>query len=151
MDNLKRLLKTEKRHELILGALFVIYTVFQIQTPHSLALLVDNLYGTVIVIFLALTLFTSVNPIIAILGLVAATELLRRSSVASGSTEIMNQLPAENWRTSEMLTENQFPITLEEEVIKNMTPLVHENSVSGDASYKPVLEDDNNATLLSSI
>jgi len=151
MENLKELLKAEKRHQLVLGALFLIYIIFQIQTPHSLALLIDNLYGTVFVIFFALTLFAAVNPIIAVIGILAAVELLRRSKISTGSEELSKQLPTEDRRTFDMMAQNQFPMTLEEEVIKNRAPLVHEMSVSGTPSYKPVLEDDNNATLLNSI
>ena len=51
MENLKELMKAEKRHQLVLGALFLVYIIFHINTPHSLALLIDNLYGTVLDIF----------------------------------------------------------------------------------------------------
>jgi hypothetical protein len=150
MENLKGLLKSEKRHQLVLGALFLIYIIFQVQTPHSLALLIDNFYGTIVIIFLALSLFAAVNPIIAVLGLVAAVELLRRSKMSTGTGELTKQLPAENQRTFDMMAENQFPMTLEEEMVAKRAPLV-DGTVSGSASYKPVLEDDNNATLLNTM
>ena len=37
MENLKELMKAEKRHQLVLGALFLVYIIFHINTPHSLA------------------------------------------------------------------------------------------------------------------
>jgi|TARA_Y100000992_G_scaffold191490_1_gene129947 hypothetical protein len=147
MRIIKELLKSEKRHQLILGLLFLIYIIFQIQTPHSLALLIDNLYGTIIVLFLALSLFANVNPVIAVVGLFATIELLRRSKVATGSSELIKQLPAQDKRTSEMMAQNHFPMTLEEEIVAKKVPLV-DGVLSTPASYKPVLEHDNNATLL---
>ena len=117
-------MKAEKRHQVVLGALFLVYIIFNISCPHSLALLVDNLYGTIIVVFLALTLFFAVNPVIAVLGVIAAVELLRRSKVSTGSSAMLNQLPTEDRKAFDMKAQNQFPMTLEEEVIKNRAPLV---------------------------
>ena len=151
MENLKDLLKTEKRHQLVLGALFLIYIIFQVQTPPALASLIDNEVGTIVVIVFALSLFAAVNPIIAVLGLVAAVELLRRSKVSTGSKELSKQLPAEDQKTFDMMAENQFPLTLEEEMVKKRAPLVSDISHSGDSTFKPVLESDGNATLLHSM
>ena len=36
---------------------------------------------------------------------------------------------------------NQFPYTLEQEVVKKMAPIVQSGSVLKKASYKPMLED----------
>lgn len=148
MENLKELMKAEKRHQVVLGALFLVYIIFNINTPHSLALLVDNLYGTIIVVFLALTLFFAVNPVIAVLGVIAAVELLRRSKVSTGSSAMLNQLPTEDRKAFDMKAQNQFPMTLEEEVIKNRAPLV-DSAPAGPPSYKPVLESDGSATAVS--
>jgi len=148
MENLKELMKAEKRHQVVLGALFLVYIIFNINTPHSLALLIDNLYGTIIVVFLALTLFFAVNPVIAVLGVIAAVELLRRSKVSTGSSAMVDQLPTEDRKAFDMKAQNQFPMTLEEEVIRNRAPLV-DSAPSGPPSYKPVLESDGSATAVS--
>ena len=148
MENLKELMKAEKRHQVVLGALFLVYIIFNISTPHSLALLIDNLYGTIIVVFLALTLFFAVNPVIAVLGVIAAVELLRRSKITTGSSAMVDKLPTEERKAFDMKAQNQFPMTLEEEVIKNRAPLVAA-APSGAPSYKPVLESDGSATAVS--
>ena len=135
MENLKELMKAEKRHQLVLGALFLVYIIFHINTPHSLALLIDNLYGTVIAVFLALTLFFAVNPVIAVLGLIAAIELLCRSKITTGSSAMVDKLPTEERKAFDMKAQNQFP-NFEEEVIKNRAPLVAA-APSGAPSYKP--------------
>ena len=121
MENLKELMKAEKRHQLVLGALFLVYIIFHINTPHSLALLIDNLYGTIVVVFLALTLFFAVNPVIAVLGLIAAIELLRRSKIMTGSSAMIDQMPTEDRKAFDMKAQNQFPMTLEEEIIQEQS------------------------------
>ena len=151
MGSFKNLLKFEKHYEYLLGAIFLIYIIFQVQTPHSLALLINNFFGNAVIIFLALSLFMAVHPVIAILGLVVAIELIRRSKSNLGTSLLASQPPPQDRRTFDMMAQNQFPITLEEEVVKNRAPLIHEGSMNSPSTYKPVLEDDNNATLLHSM
>ena len=150
MENLKELMKAEKRHQLVLGALFLVYIIFHINTPHSLALLIDNFYGTVVVIFLALTLFAAVNPVIAVLGVVAAVELLRRSKVVTGTSAMTEQLPTEDRKAFDMMAQNQFPMTLEEEVVKQRAPIVS-SAYATPATFKPVLESNNGATMVANM
>ena len=151
MASFKNLLKFEKHYEYLLGAIFLIYIIFQVQTPHSLALLINNFFGNAVIIFLALSLFMAVHPVIAILGLVVAIELIRRSKSNLGTSLLASQPPPQDRRTFDMMAQNQFPMTLEEEVIKNKAPLISEMSISGKPSYKPVLETSNDTTLLSSM
>lgn len=151
MQNFKKLLKSNKRHELVLGVILLIYIIFQIDTPQGLALHINSVYGTIFVVVVALSLFATVNPIVAIVGILAAIELLRRSKMRIVNGELTKQLPTEDRKTFDVMSQNQFPMTLEEEIVKNRAPLVSKMSVSAAASYKPVLEDDNNATLISSM
>jgi hypothetical protein len=109
--------------------------------------MIDNFYSKVFIMLISISLFYAVNPIVALIGFVAAVELIRRSSL-DNRFNLTNQLPAEDKRTYDMMTMNQFPNTLEEEMVKNMNPVVQADTYLGDASYKPVLEDDNNASIL---
>ena len=84
MKNLNDLLKAEKRHQLLLGVVFVIYILMNVQTPRTLAGLVDNLYGNIAVVVIALSVFTQSSPVVGILALVAAYELIKRSNVGTG-------------------------------------------------------------------
>ena len=43
MKYLKELIKLEKRPEMFLDSLFIIYVLFDIDTPNSLANIVDNM------------------------------------------------------------------------------------------------------------
>ena len=93
MKNLDNLLKAEKRHEVFLGIVFIIYILLNVDTPSGLSKLIDTSLGYVIVAILALTVFASTNPIVGILGLIAAYELLRRSN--GGSLLISSNIPSE--------------------------------------------------------
>ena len=66
--------------EVILFILFVAYLVFQPSTPPVLTPFVDNLFGTIVVISLALYMFLYMHPVLGVLGIFVAYELIRRTS-----------------------------------------------------------------------
>jgi hypothetical protein len=138
MKNLNDLLKAEKRHQLMLGVVFVIYILMNVQTPQTLAELVDNLYGNIIVIVIALSVFTHSNPVVGILALVAAYELIKRSNVGTGDHGVRNYLPSEKSKVMDFSKYNDFPVTLEEQVVSKMAPLV-KHDAPPNSNYKPVL------------
>ena len=136
MKNLKKLIATENRHQIILGVVFLIYIVASVPTPDFLAQMVNTSVGTAIVVILALSMLGCCNPIVAVLGLVAAYELVKRS----GSAAPMAMVPSEVTKLAQMERYNEFPKTLEEEMVQKMTPLVRHPPAHG-ANYKPVLDD----------
>ena len=137
MQNLKKLIATENRHQILLGAVFLIYIVANIQTPHALAEMVNTTVGNAIVIILGLSMIAAANPVVGILGIVAAYELIRRSG---GMSATIRDMPSEVTRLANMNKYNDFPKTLEEEIVNKMAPLVHHPAAPG-ADYKPVLND----------
>ena len=146
MQNLKQLIATENRHQIVLGVVFLLYIVSNFQIPEALAEMVNTPIGNAIVIVLGLSMLAMANPIIGVIGLVAAYELLKRSGQASMSA---GGLPSESSKLADMKQYNQFPKTLEEEIVNKMVPLVHHNSAYTEGSvgiqYKPVLDDTQNA------
>jgi hypothetical protein len=139
MKNLNDLLKAEKRHQLLLGIVMIIYILMNIQTPGPLAGLVDNLYGNIAVILLALSVFASTNHVVGILALISAYEIIKRSNVRTGSHAIRNFLPSENSKVVEFSKYNDFPVTLEEQIVAKMAPLV-KHDAAPNSDYKPVLD-----------
>ena len=138
MKNLNDLLKAEKRHQLMLGVVFVIYILMNVKTPRTLAELVDNLYGNIVVVVIALSVFTQSNPVVGILAMVAAYELIKRSNVGTGNHAIRNYLPSDKSKVMDFSRYNDFPVTLEEQVVKKMAPLV-KHDAPPNSNYKPVL------------
>ena len=138
MKNLNDLLKAEKRHQLMLGVVFVIYILMNVQTPRTLAGLVDNLYGNIVVVVIAMSVFTQSNPVVGILAMVAAYELIKRSNVGTGNHAIRNYLPSDKSKVMDFSRYNDFPVTLEEQVVNKMAPLVKYDAPPN-SNYKPVL------------
>jgi hypothetical protein len=140
MESYQTLFKKSNYHQLAVIAVLILYSVLNIQTPPILANLIDNIYGNLVVILLAFYMFAHMNPIVGVIGIFAAYELIRRSSHSTGSLAIERYLPTEITKSRHLSAFNQFPITLEEEVVKQMAPLV-ETAGPSNLQYKPVSED----------
>lgn len=146
LQDIKKTFNKIQKSHLALSVLFILYLLLDIQLPKALASMVDTTLGNLVVIVAALSLFYSKNNVLAVLGLVVAYELIRRSSGVYG---LMNHVPTQNQKDKmlEKLNEDNKPYTLEEEMVSNILPLV-----SGDImppKYDPVLDDLHNATSLS--
>ena len=66
--------------EIVLSLLIVLYLVFQMKTPSSFANLINHPMGMLVIVVLTIYLFLNVHPILGILLIIAAYELIRRSS-----------------------------------------------------------------------
>lgn len=67
--------------EILILVIFVIYLVLPVKTPHSIAPFIESPLGIVVIFLLAIFLFLYSNPILAVLFVFVAYELLRRSIV----------------------------------------------------------------------
>lgn len=144
MKYLKSLLKTEKTHAVILEILFLIYILFNIQPPYIIAKLVDSTIGNIVVVVFAITIFAAAGPIAGILALLASYSLINRSAIATGGAYRQDENEAEELKMKMLEQYNEFPKTLEEEVVGDMAPIVR-NDDDMQATYKPVLNALNDA------
>ena len=145
MEIYNNLMKKGRQHELLLGGLFIAYSVLDIQTPQFLANLINSRLGSLIVMLVAFSLFFYVNPIIAILGIVAAYELVKRSMIKGGSSDSFVQyLPKYDPQCPDLNAFNQFAPTLEQEIVNKMAPLVGP-SANPNINYRPNLDNDHDA------
>jgi hypothetical protein len=141
MDSFSSLFKKEHMGELILVILFIIYLVMGYKTPEPVANLVDTLVGKIVIFVIVIYLFMNSNPVLAVLALFVAFDLIRRSSAATGIDALQQYAPSEEKKMSQFSAYNQFPYTLEQEVVKKMAPIVQSSSSISPASYKPMLDD----------
>jgi hypothetical protein len=132
---MESLFKKEKMGQLLLSILFVIYLIMGYQTPGPLANMIDNIYGKIIVVVVALILLVKCHPILGVLAIIVAFELIRRSTVDA----VDQYIPSESKKMNEFAAFNQFPYTLEQEVVSQMT-VQQSSAFMQDASFKPVLE-----------
>ena len=142
MENMfKSVMKSN--HHLVLTILLCVFIVFDIQVPNALANMVDNPIGKVVVAALALCLL-SMNTLLGVIGLVAAYVLIQRSANTTGTQAEKDYLPSEAKKNAVMSSMNQFPMTVEEEVIAKMLPMNNQVDLS-QPEFKPVLGDTHNA------
>jgi len=127
--------------EVILSVLFVIYLIMGYDTPEQLASFIDTLFGKIILFLVVVYMFLNCNTIVAILALLVIFDLIRRSSSSQMSNFIATKYqPSEENKTEQFSAFNQFPYTLEQEVIKKMVPTMTPGNSLSKPSYKPILE-----------
>ena len=148
MDSFTELLKKEHMGEFILIILMIIYLVMGFRTPELIANLIDNVIGKVIVILIVIYLFMHANPILAVVATLVAFDLMRRSSESTGLGALQSYAPSEEKKMSQFTAFNQFPYTLEQEVVAKMAPIVRSGSSLTTASYKPLLDNLHDASPL---
>ena len=162
-------LVSEKPSQLILGIIFVLYILLNVQTPAFLAGSIDTIFGKVIVVAIAAVIFMKTNPVIGVLGLVVAYQMIKTASVTTGTYGLRHYLPSENSKMQEMQsfnTEIVAPVQehqqqaqpemhaitnvggdLEVQTVSQMAPLVINDSDSG-LNYSPVLDSQHSAASL---
>ena len=132
---------------------FVIYVAFLItytmDIPAYIAKIVDTLYGNVLVILAFGTLYMSVNPIVGIVGLLVAYELIRRSSNYVNVEKVVKETQSESQKMQDMKEMNKDqqtnnPPTLEEESVSKIKDFAVGNPA--ESSVEPLLHNLHNAT-----
>ena len=143
LETIKKTLTKFQKSHIALAVLFILYLILDIHLPKPIASMVDTTLGNVIVVIAALSLFYVKNNIVAVLGLVVAYEMIRRSSGVFG---LMNHVPtqAQKDKIMEKLNDKIVHETLEEEMASNILPLV--SGESGPSTYEPVLDNIYSAT-----
>jgi hypothetical protein len=177
MQNFKKSfdhLVSENPSQLILGIIFVFYILLNVQTPDVLAGPIDNLFGKVLVIAVAIVVFMKTNPVVGVLGFVVAYQLIKTASISTGNYAKKHYLPSESSKLREMQSFNiervQAPVplaqaqeqqqqntmvvattvidgALETETVARMAPLVMHGGDSG-LNYSPILDAQHSAALL---
>jgi hypothetical protein len=133
--------------QFVLLVVFIVYIVFNVPTPEPIASLVDSTLGYVVVIALFAFMAVNLNPIITLIGVFAIYLLFKRSSISTGSLAMTKFLPSENVKGQHLNAFNQFPVTLEEEVVQQMAPL-QAGPPMGHKSFVPVMNNLHDATFL---
>jgi hypothetical protein len=131
--------------EVILFVLFVAYLVFQPSTPPVLTPVIDNLLGTIVVIALALYMFLFMRPVLGVLGIFVAYELIRRTSTKT--VAMIQYSPEQPVKDMEMKRMNPpKERTLEEAMVAKMAPVSDGGVIVTD--YVPVADDVRGASMI---
>jgi hypothetical protein len=140
MEYLNELLEKKNMPQLALVILFIIYLIMGLKTPSSVANMIDSTVGKVVVALFALLLFAYSNPILGVLGIFVAYQLVRNASIKTGMASLEQYYPTEEKKWSPFTPAHQFPYTLEQEMVKRMAPQKF-NTNYVKPTYKPMLED----------
>ncbi len=105
-----------------------------VQVPGVIGELVDTIVGKIVVVMVALSLFGA-HPVVGAIGLVAAYQLILRSQ---GLQSASIYIPSERKKSQVLTAMNQFPVTIEEEVISKQIPYVFKRNAKGNDPYKGV-------------
>ena len=131
--------------QILLLIIFVLYIVFNVKTPQPIASMIDSTLGYVIIIALFAIMAVNLNPIVTVVGIFAIYLLFKRSSISTGSLAMTKFLPTENVKAQYLSAFNQFPVTLEEEVVQQMAPL-QPGPAMAPKSFIPIMDNLHNAS-----
>ena len=134
--------------ETILTVLFIIYLVMGYKMPEGVATMVDSIIGKIVVVLVALMLFSYSNPVLGVLALLVAYQIIKGASIKTGMAGLEEYYPTEAKKWSPFSPTHQFPYTLEQEVVKNMTTQKF-NTEYVKAPYRPTLDDTHDASYIS--
>lgn len=143
--------------EYVLLVSFILYLVLPVNIPEPIANFVETPLGIIGLFLITVALFVYVNPILGVLYIFVAYELLRRSSRITGKTAYIEYTPTQVIKDEKMRKMNPpTEKTLEEIIIQKMSPIgesnfvdkrtenVKENIIGG--AFQPVSENIHNAS-----
>ena len=143
MVSLKQFLKGMPIVEKILFVVFAIYLIFQVATPYWLVPWINSSLGLVVVFLVVIYLFCYTTPVLGVLSIFVAYELLRRSAVMPlAKAHIESRAPSQK-KKDVHLEKLNVPInhkSLEEEIVGDMAPVgVSESSTFEKSSFLPTV------------
>jgi len=140
MKKLFKLPKKEDAGELILGILIVIFLIMGYKLPEPFDSMLNSLIGKIILFILVIYMFMNSNHYLAILLLFVIFKISMSHPAVVTKSVIKQNNPSEDTKRSQFTSYNQFPYTLEQEVVKKMAPIVRPGVAMTKASYKPLVE-----------
>ena len=152
MSALTRFTKKYSRNQQILGVLLLIFILFRINLPYGAARFVGSFPGMIVIVAVVIYLFIKEGTVLGMLGLVAGYQLLSRVGfLVNNKLDFLNDpgiptynnvqtlLPNKTVNGMTFSPLNQFPPTLEQDVISNLVPIVKNNDPPH-LKYRPALE-----------
>jgi len=130
--------------------LFVIYLVFDIYPTDTMAKYIDTPFGMASVLIVTLYMFVSFSPVLGVIALFVAYEVIRRSAKINNRVAMIQYTPTQERKNVELAEMNPpQPTTLEEEMVATMAPIGKSSMISYQTSeFKPVAEELHGASLV---
>lgn len=136
---LNKLQTNLKNHEVCILLIYSIIILFPVYLPTPLKHFINSVVGKFLLLGFALVMLCNTNILIGLMTIWVVLLLLKQSR--PGIASVNNYTSRETRREYDRLASaNQFPMTLEEEMVKKRVPSVHKSVNLKGASYKPVYE-----------
>lgn len=131
---------------------FVIYIIFPFKTPSFLVGIVNTPFGLLVLLVVTLFLFFYTNPLLGVVYIFVAYELVRRTSLVKNGVDnnyIVRSSESENEKAAVMNKMNPVAnVSLEEEIVSKMAPSqVFHSEPEINTGFKPVVEKVKDASL----
>jgi hypothetical protein len=124
--------------------IIAIFIIFNIEVSQETANIVDNLIVKVLLYIGVFFLFTT-HKLLGAVAFIGVFELIRRSEKKTGKVVIKKYLPTQIKKDKHLNSLNQFPVTLEEEIVSKMVPITN-NTPLPTSGFKPTLSSCKGAT-----
>jgi cytochrome c oxidase assembly factor CtaG len=128
--------------EIVAFVIFVIYIVIPFKTPLFIANIVNGQFGLLILLTITVSLFIYTNPILGVIYIFVAYEVIRRSALVNKSkiSHINGSLTEENKQYVMNKLNPETSVTLEETVISQMAPTQTFNTMEVAPTFLPIVE-----------
>jgi Flp pilus assembly protein TadB len=136
-----------KTEEVILSILFLIYLTMGYSTPKPIAELVDTTVGKIIVLVIAIFVFSRCSLFLGVLAILVAFHFIYSSTVVTGNYALQHYVPDQRHKDHYLNAQHQFPYTLEQEVVKKMT-VQYPRYDNDNYSFHAIASDTSNAAPL---
>ena len=139
--------------EMVLFVAFILYLIFPIPTPAPIIPYINTSFTIGVIIIFTIYLLFYTTPILGVLSLFVAYELLHRSSngFVLGKVPMVRHTPTQPKKDLQMQNMNpKQEVTLEEDIVQSMAPIgknTGENSFINTA-FKPLQENIDGASLI---
>ena len=138
--------------EIVLMLVFLVFIVFPVQIPEGISQMVDTSLGMLSIFIVTVLLFLYTHPVLAILYVFVAYELIRRSTRVTGKTAYIQYTPTQEKRDAYMQAMNPPKIfTLEEEMVSKLAPIIVPDTTPSqhvETSFRPVADSIGNASMI---
>ena len=130
--------------------LFIVYLIFDIYPTESMAKYIDTPIGMASVLIVTLYMFLSFSPILGVIGIFVAYEVIRRSASINNRVAIIQYTPTQERKNVELQEMNPIQsATLEEEMVATMAPIGKSSMITYQTSeFKPVAHDSHGASMV---
>jgi hypothetical protein len=140
---IKKLFKSLSKLEIVLLIILIIYVVLPIDTPKNMVDYVESPLGMLVIFITTVYLFFHANSIIAVIYILVAYELLRRSSQSSGKVLLKEYKPKMTSMTNSTSIPLPNPMPTKKTVTFSNTPKIEHMQ-----NLEPISISDENNTII---